>query len=86
MFVKLLTLILAICIVSGLLLDLRHRRLYLMHDMTRMHARMDQDRKAIWDSQVHVSYQFVPDRLRASLTEHDLPMVPRTVEHLGEVP
>lgn len=82
MFVKLLVLILSICIVAGVLLDLRHRRLYLMHDMTRMHTEMDQDRKAIWDNQVHVSYQFVPDRLRASLAEHDLPMVPRAMDEI----
>lgn len=85
MFAKLLTLILAVCVVGGVLLDLRHRRLYLMHDMTRMHHVIDQDRKTIWNEQVHVAYQFSPEQLRESLTEQDLPLIPRAVEEVAIV-
>tara|TARA_B100000609_G_C16795249_1_gene223451 strand:+ start:169 stop:462 length:294 start_codon:yes stop_codon:yes gene_type:complete len=67
MFPKLLVFILVVCVVCGVLLDMRHRKRRLMYEMTELHEQMDRNRKDIWRAQVAVSRQTSPAEL-----QHDI--------------
>lgn len=80
MWMKLMVMVLCAGVVGGLLLGLRHRRLYLMHEMTRMHEQMEQDRKTIWQHQVTISEATTPQRLAEAVRERKLDLEPATAK------
>ena len=76
MYGKLLTFMGCLIAIGGTLLGMRQYRQSLRHDMTRMHAEMNEARKDIWDLHVRISERIEPKRLQETIAETDLKLEP----------
>jgi hypothetical protein len=75
---KLLTLVVFIIAVGAGLLGMRQYRLSLQHEMTNLHAQMNESRKAIWRRQVDIARRTEPEALRRAIKEVELQLEPIT--------
>ena len=84
MFARILvTIVLGVGIAVGLL-TLRQQELEIMHDMTKMHKKIDETRREIWDLKVKIAQESTPSELKAVLQKADMKMKP-IVEPEGTV-
>lgn len=78
MFLKGLAVIGFIVGIAVVLLGMRQERLASMHEMARLHSRMNHSRQAMWDLQVRVAGKTEPTRLTEALERAKLRLEPAT--------
>jgi hypothetical protein len=78
MFIKCLAVIVFIVGIAVALLGMRQGRLAGMHEMTRLHARMNRSRQAMWDLQLRVASKTQPAQLAKALERAKLHLEPAT--------
>jgi cell division protein FtsL len=79
MFPKLVITLVAAVAVAGAVLELRHSRLRLMHEMAQRHTELDRVRRETWDLQVRVADRTDPTAIRAATQRQQLVLEPRVV-------
>ena len=78
MFTKgLLVIVCGTAIAVGLL-AMRQHRLTAMHDMTRLHAKMNDSREGMWDMQVRIACRIDPPKLAKAIERAKLQLEPAT--------
>jgi hypothetical protein len=76
MFLKCTIVIICLTLLSAALLELRHRRLELVYQMTTLHGEMDQARKSMWDTQTRIARLLQPGNLEEAIKQADLKLEP----------
>ena len=67
---RLLVLVIAMGLTASAVLELRHRRLEVLHAMAVLHTDMDRHRRAAWELQNRISEATSPAALQAALRPH----------------
>ncbi|MEX0887249.1 MAG: hypothetical protein WD009_12515 [Phycisphaeraceae bacterium] len=83
MFTKLLITLVAATLIAAVLLDYRQQRLETMHEMARLHRRIDELRQQTWDRQVRIAQALEPRRFGQSLGRSGMafhPVIPTGVQ------
>ena len=75
---RLLVLVLALGFTASAVLELRHRRLDVLHAMAGLHLQMDRHRRAAWDLQHRVSEATSPAALKLAVVEANANAKPDT--------
>jgi len=78
MFSKAILVIIIITAVALLLLGLRHQRLAMMNEMTRLHRSIDQQRREVWRYQGQIARRTTPAVLVQKLSDAQLDVAPAT--------
>jgi hypothetical protein len=78
MFLKSLTVILFAAAIAMSLIYLRHQRLEMMNEMTRLHSQMNHSRQDVWDLQERIATKSQPAGLAAAITRTKLQLEPLT--------
>ncbi|MHC5022649.1 MAG: hypothetical protein ACYTGG_01890 [Planctomycetota bacterium] len=67
LFLKLLVSILAAGVIATCLLVIRQRQIDTVHEIARVHARLGQQERMLWDFQVQIARRCQPDLIRDSI-------------------
>jgi len=78
MFTKTLAMIVFATAIAVMLLGYRQERLATMHEMTRLHARLNQSRHSMWDMQVRIADRIEPPKLAKAIERAQLHLEPQT--------
>ena len=76
MFPKLLAVLVGTVVIAAALLAVRQQRLATMHEMAVLHRQVQQQRQALWASQVKIAQRSRPDELRAALARAGVTVEP----------
>lgn len=82
MLTKLLAVVVCATMVMAVLLGLRQERLRMMHEMARLHSKINASRQEVWDLQVKIAERMEPEFLRAAIARADLQLEPITPDAL----
>ncbi|MCE9592217.1 MAG: hypothetical protein K8S99_17060 [Planctomycetes bacterium] len=77
-FTKSLAIITFATVIAVLLLGFRQQRLATMHEMARLHSKMNQSRQTMWDMQVRIADRLDPARLTQAVDRAKLRLEPST--------
>jgi len=76
MFFKRAAVIVAMTLLSVALLELRHRRLELVFEMTTSHRQLDKTRKSMWQTQTQIARLLEPKALEQAINQAQLQLEP----------
>jgi hypothetical protein len=76
MFGKLLFIIIAVCAVACALLVIRQRRIDTFHDMTRVHGRLLEHERTLWQMRAEIAERCRPSQVRLAMNGLHLEWVP----------
>lgn len=63
---------------AAVLLGMRQQRLQMMHEMARMHSKINASRQEVWDLQVKIAERMEPEFLKAAIARAELQLEPIT--------
>ena len=78
MYLKALAIIIFAAAIAMALVTLRHQRLEMMNEMTRLHSQMNRSRQGVWDYQVRIAGKSDPIALAQAIQRAKLNLEPMT--------
>ncbi len=76
MSIKLLTVVVSAALCGAVVLEWRHERRVMNHEMAMLHRQINQQHEVIWDYQVKITWRTSPDHLRGWINRSELELEP----------